>query len=105
MPSPRQLNHDSSILIVGAGTWGCSIALHLARRGYRHVTVLDPYPVPSPIAAGNDINKIVEYAGNQGGLFIHPPPLSLSVCLSPYRVCFAKTTGWSRIIREDEMIY
>lgn len=52
---------DSSILIVGAGTWGCSTALHLARRGYKNVKVLDPHPVPSPIAAGNDINKIMEH--------------------------------------------
>ncbi|KAI9925609.1 hypothetical protein ASPWEDRAFT_52237 [Aspergillus wentii DTO 134E9] len=55
------LNSTSSILIVGAGTWGCSTALHLARRGYKNVTVLDPHPVPSPIAAGNDINKIMEH--------------------------------------------
>ncbi|KAJ5469647.1 hypothetical protein N7539_009265 [Penicillium diatomitis] len=55
------LDHDSSILIVGAGTWGCSTALHLARRGYREVRVLDPFVVPSPIAAGNDVNKIMEH--------------------------------------------
>lgn len=59
--SASRLHQDSSILIVGAGTWGCSTALHLARRGYKHVTVLDPHPVPSPIAAGNDINKIMEH--------------------------------------------
>ncbi|KAK5048217.1 hypothetical protein LTR84_005887 [Exophiala bonariae] len=51
---------SSSILIVGAGTWGCSTALHLMRRGYSDVTLVDPYPVPSPISAGNDVNKIVE---------------------------------------------
>jgi len=50
----------SSVLIIGAGTWGCSTALHLVRRGYKNITVLDPYELPSPIAAGNDINKIVE---------------------------------------------
>ncbi|CAG8936304.1 unnamed protein product [Penicillium salamii] len=55
------LNPTSSILIIGAGTWGCSTALHLARRGYTNVKVLDPHPVPSPIAAGNDINKIMEH--------------------------------------------
>lgn len=55
------LNTSSSILLIGAGTWGCSTALHLARRGYKNVTVLDPHPVPSPIAAGNDINKIMEH--------------------------------------------
>ena len=51
---------DSKILIVGAGTWGCSTALHLARRGYTSITVLDPHAVPSPISAGNDVNKILE---------------------------------------------
>lgn len=56
------LNTSSSILIIGAGTLGCSTALHLARRGYNNVTVLDPHPVPSPIAAGNDINKIMEHS-------------------------------------------
>ncbi|PYH92482.1 fructosyl amine: oxygen oxidoreductase [Aspergillus ellipticus CBS 707.79] len=53
------ITKSSSILIVGAGTWGCSTALHLARRGYTNVTVLDPYPVPSAISAGNDVNKII----------------------------------------------
>lgn len=50
---------SSPLLIVGAGTWGTSTALHLARRGYTNVTVLDPYPVPSAISAGNDVNKII----------------------------------------------
>ncbi|KEF56794.1 uncharacterized protein A1O9_06984 [Exophiala aquamarina CBS 119918] len=61
------LSHESTILIIGAGTWGCSTALHLARRGYKSITVLDIHPVPSPISAGNDINKILElgsFAGN-----------------------------------------
>jgi sarcosine oxidase/L-pipecolate oxidase len=49
----------SSILIVGCGTWGSSTALWLARSGYKNVTVLDPYPVPSAISAGNDVNKYV----------------------------------------------
>ncbi|KAJ5115208.1 FAD dependent oxidoreductase [Penicillium alfredii] len=50
---------SAPLLVVGAGTWGISTALHLARRGYTNVTVLDPYPVPSSISAGNDINKII----------------------------------------------
>ncbi|KAI9835895.1 MAG: hypothetical protein M1819_001793 [Sarea resinae] len=57
---PKNLNPSSSIIVIGAGTWGSSTALHLARRGYRNVTVFDPYPVPSAIAAGNDVNKIAE---------------------------------------------
>ena len=66
MPSTTtESNYDSSILIIGGGTWGSSTALHLARRGYKNITVLDAYDIPSPISAGNDINKIVE----QGTLF------------------------------------
>lgn len=60
------LTPSSSILIIGAGTWGCSTALHLARRGYENVKVLDPYAVPSPIAAGNDVNKIMEHKQLKG---------------------------------------
>ncbi|KAI0100427.1 fructosyl amine:oxygen oxidoreductase, partial [Hypoxylon sp. NC0597] len=54
------LLHDNSIIIIGGGTWGCSIALELARNGYGEVTVLDGEEVPSSIAAGNDLNKIME---------------------------------------------
>jgi len=57
-------NYHSSILIVGAGTWGCSTALHLARRDHKDITVLDAYDLPSSISAGNDINKIVEQGIN-----------------------------------------
>ncbi|KAI0110790.1 fructosyl amine:oxygen oxidoreductase [Nemania sp. FL0031] len=53
-------NKLNPILIIGGGTWGCSIALELARNGYRDVTVLDGEDVPSSIAAGNDLNKIME---------------------------------------------
>ncbi|KAL4772470.1 FAD dependent oxidoreductase [Aspergillus nidulans var. acristatus] len=55
-----QLTKDSSILIIGGGTWGCSTALQLARAGYKNVTVLERSPIPSPTAAGNDVNKIME---------------------------------------------
>jgi sarcosine oxidase / L-pipecolate oxidase len=58
--APKTTDYNSSVLIIGAGTWGCSTALHLARRGYKNVTVLDRYEVPSPISAGNDVNKMVE---------------------------------------------
>lgn len=61
-----ELTHDSSVLIVGGGTWGSSTALHLARRGYKSIKVLDPYPNPSPISAGNDVNKIVELGSFAG---------------------------------------
>ncbi|EXJ60199.1 proline dehydrogenase [Cladophialophora yegresii CBS 114405] len=66
MASGSPLSHTSKILIVGGGTWGCSTALHLARRGYTSITVLDAYAVPSPISAGNDLNKILELASFAG---------------------------------------
>ncbi|KAI7554521.1 hypothetical protein KC331_g489 [Hortaea werneckii] len=56
--APR-LDRSSSILIVGGGTFGTSAAFHLANRGYKNVTVLDRFPPPSEIAAGNDINKVI----------------------------------------------
>ncbi|KAJ8126696.1 hypothetical protein O1611_g6942 [Lasiodiplodia mahajangana] len=54
------VNKSDPILIIGGGTWGCSIALELARNGYSSVMVLDGEDVPSSIAAGNDLNKIME---------------------------------------------
>lgn len=49
---------QSNVLIIGAGTWGCSIALELARRGYTGIKVLDGNAFPSATSAGNDLNKI-----------------------------------------------
>lgn len=57
---PAVLQKDSVILIVGAGTWGTSIAYQLAQRGYTQITVLDSHGFPSAVAAGNDQNKILE---------------------------------------------
>ncbi|RAL07117.1 NAD(P)/FAD-dependent oxidoreductase [Aspergillus homomorphus CBS 101889] len=61
LPSTEHNMHHLPILIIGAGTWGASTALHLARRGYTNVTVLDAYAQPSAISAGNDVNKIVSF--------------------------------------------
>ncbi|WWC88909.1 uncharacterized protein L201_003824 [Kwoniella dendrophila CBS 6074] len=52
-------NKDSKILIVGGGgTIGSSTALHLARRGYRDIRILDIFQNPSLNSAGNDNNKM-----------------------------------------------
>jgi sarcosine oxidase / L-pipecolate oxidase len=68
MPDPQ--DPSAPIIIIGGGTWGLSTALHLARRGYTEITVLDAHPIPSPISAGNDVNKIVEQ-----GMISHKSPL------------------------------
>ncbi|CCH41315.1 hypothetical protein BN7_854 [Wickerhamomyces ciferrii] len=54
------LPEDSKIIIVGGGTFGLSTALWLLRKNYKNVTVLDPFPVPSEISAGNDVNKLIQ---------------------------------------------
>lgn len=51
---------SEKIVIIGAGTFGLSTGLHLLRKGCKDVTLIDPYPVPSPISAGNDVNKIMQ---------------------------------------------
>ncbi|RSL84827.1 hypothetical protein CEP52_016329 [Fusarium oligoseptatum] len=51
---------DTSILIVGAGTFGLSAALDFSLNGYRNITVLDKgSDIPSPYSAGCDLNKTI----------------------------------------------
>lgn len=54
------IDPNSSVLIIGAGTFGLSTALQLLRKGHKNVTLLDPYEVPSPLSAGNDVNKVFQ---------------------------------------------
>lgn len=57
---------DNKIIIVGAGVFGLSTSLHLARAGYKDVTVFDYQPYDKTIydhsqgcdSASSDINKI-----------------------------------------------
>ncbi|KAF2139367.1 uncharacterized protein K452DRAFT_352615 [Aplosporella prunicola CBS 121167] len=50
---------DSSILIIGSGTFGASTAWHLAKRGYKNITCIDKNPFPSVDSAAYDLNKII----------------------------------------------
>jgi sarcosine oxidase / L-pipecolate oxidase len=58
---------DEPIIIVGAGVFGLSTAIHLTRRGYRNATVFDLQPfdenqysyMKGADAASADMNKIV----------------------------------------------
>ncbi|KAJ4264206.1 hypothetical protein NW762_005400 [Fusarium torreyae] len=58
-PPQVPINKNSSILIIGAGTFGISTAYHLKKRGYSNVTCVDRHPWPSLDSAGHDLNKIV----------------------------------------------
>lgn len=53
MTTPR-----TEVLVVGSGIFGATTALALRRRGYK-VAVLDPGPLPRPLAASTDITKVV----------------------------------------------
>lgn len=59
------MNHDTQILIVGAGAFGTSTAYHLAQRGYRSIRVLDRYAPPSCEAASTDISKVIRSDYNE----------------------------------------
>ena len=53
-------NATESFLIVGAGVFGASTALHLSRhKPQASITLMDRYPFPDPVAASFDINKVV----------------------------------------------
>ncbi|OKL57829.1 hypothetical protein UA08_07288 [Talaromyces atroroseus] len=53
------LSKHSSIVIIGAGTFGISTAFHLAKRDYTNIICIDRHPWPSPDSAGYDLNKII----------------------------------------------
>jgi sarcosine oxidase / L-pipecolate oxidase len=56
LPTP-----ECDVLIIGSGVFGTSTAYHLSltHANPSKITVLDRAPVPSPLAASSDINKIV----------------------------------------------
>ncbi|KAH6678861.1 FAD dependent oxidoreductase [Plectosphaerella plurivora] len=68
--APSQLQKTDSVVIVGAGIFGLSTALHLASRGYTNVTVFDRQNYDESMysyqkgcdAASADLNKIMRSA-------------------------------------------
>ncbi len=48
----------SHTIVVGAGIFGVTAALELRARGHR-VSLLDPGPLPHPLAASTDISKVI----------------------------------------------
>lgn len=55
-PTPRSSSRRA--VVVGAGIFGVSAALELRRRGWE-VTLLDPGPVPRPLASSTDRSKVI----------------------------------------------
>lgn len=54
------ISKSDSIIILGAGAFGLSTALHLSESGYTNITVLDKgKEFPSGYSAANDVNKIL----------------------------------------------
>jgi hypothetical protein len=69
---PPALEKDAKILIFGGGgTMGSSTALHLARRGYTDITVLDEFEIPSRQSAGVRLSVPPSSPSNPG-LTCHP---------------------------------
>jgi glycine/D-amino acid oxidase-like deaminating enzyme len=56
----------AELLVIGAGVFGLTAAVELKKRGYG-VHVLDPGPLPHPLAASTDISKVVrlEYGADE----------------------------------------
>ncbi len=52
------MSTQPTIVVAGAGIFGLSAALELQSRGYA-VTVVDPGPVPHPLAASNDVSRMI----------------------------------------------
>ncbi len=62
-----QSTSTPDVLIIGAGIYGLAAAHELHARGYQHITVVDPGPIPHPLAASTDISKVVrlEYGADE----------------------------------------
>ncbi len=59
---------DNTVLVLGAGIFGLTAALELQQRGYQ-VTVADPGPVPHPLAASNDVSRMVRMDYGADGFY------------------------------------
>src|SRR5690348_1319192 len=51
----------SRAIVVGAGINGVTVAIELKKRGHE-VVLVDPGPLPHPLAASTDISKVVRTA-------------------------------------------
>lgn len=59
---------SSSIVVIGAGVFGLTAALELARRGHG-VTVLEAGAAPNPLASSTDVSRMVRMDYGSDGLY------------------------------------
>ena len=55
-------------MVLGAGIFGLTAAIELRHRGYQ-VTMADPGPVPHPVAASNDVSRMVRMDYGADGFY------------------------------------
>lgn len=68
---------QESYVIVGAGIFGTSTALHLAKAfPSASITLIDRTPFPCPLAASYDYQKVVR--ADYGNIFVRHPLLYLA---------------------------
>jgi sarcosine oxidase/L-pipecolate oxidase len=70
----RETRYYKPIIIVGAGVFGLTSALHLARRGYQNITIFDSEPYDenaygSSKAASADENKVIRASYGEQKLY------------------------------------
>lgn len=60
------MNSSSDFLVVGSGIFGVTTAVELRSRGYG-VTLIDPGPLPHPLAGSTDVSKVIrmEYGSDR----------------------------------------
>lgn len=63
------MTNTYDVVIAGAGIYGATAALALAERGHR-VALLDPGPIPHPLASSTDISKVVRIEYGSDELFM-----------------------------------
>lgn len=90
---------DESILVVGAGEFGLSLALELKKRGYESVTILDRFLPPVPDGSSVDVSRIIrsEYADP---FYNALGDEAIAAWMTDYRHCFHQS-GFV-VVAEDE---
>ncbi|KAM0250808.1 hypothetical protein ACHAP5_002025 [Fusarium lateritium] len=55
------MDHDSKIVIIGAGVFGLTTAKQLALDGHQNITVIDRHMPPVPDGSSSDISRVIRF--------------------------------------------